>query len=288
MHIKERILEITNILFNRLFKYKINVLSIKDTLTTLSISKKNIVRFGDGEFNLIRGKGISYQDYEQQLSDRLSQIVFHNKKKDLIVGLPDVFNSLDDYTLPTKRFWLNNLRKNHSIYSKIDISCLYGNAFISRPYMELKDKSKSADYFKAIRKLWDNKNLLVVEGKYTRSGIGNNLYDNAKSVKRIICPPKNAFSYLKEIESAILNVKEDSTILLMIGPTAKLVGDDLCYLSNQIIDLGHIDTEYEWYRKGYKKKTKLNNKHTAEFNNDDNIEPIYNQTYSSQIIKKII
>ncbi|MBW7986337.1 DUF1792 domain-containing protein [Lactobacillus helveticus] len=35
--------------------------------------------------------------------------------------------------------------------------------------------------------------MLIIEGKYSRSGEGNNLFSNANSVSRIICPSKNAF-----------------------------------------------------------------------------------------------
>lgn len=38
---------------------------------------------------------------------------------------------------------------------------------------------------------------------------------------------------------------EDRLVLLMLGPIAKVIVDDLQDLDNQLIDLGHIDSEYE-------------------------------------------
>lgn len=37
----------------------------------------------------------------------------------------------------------------------------------------------------------------------SRSGVGNDLFDDANSVERIICPSKNAYSKIDEIESLI-------------------------------------------------------------------------------------
>lgn len=58
----------------------------------------------------------------------------------------------------------------------------------------------------------------------------------------------------------------------MLGPTAKVLADDLQNLDNQLIDLGHIDSEYEWFKMGAKYKVKLKDKHTAEFNYYENIK----------------
>ena len=36
-----------------------------------------------------------------------------------------------------------------------------------------------------------------------------------------------------------------------------------------MIDIGHIDSEYEWMKMGVTNKVKIPHKHTAEFNFDD-------------------
>ena len=44
--------------------------------------------------------------------------------------------------------------------------------------------------------------------------MGNDLFDNATSIKRIICPAENAYSKLEAIKSSIrLNVEKDTLIL---------------------------------------------------------------------------
>ena len=62
--------------------------------------------------------------------------------------------------------------------------------------MHLKDKTKVSIYIKKLKKLWDKKDIIIIEGEHTRFGIGNNLLDNAKSFKRIICPSKIHLMYM--------------------------------------------------------------------------------------------
>ena len=138
-----------------------------------------------------------------------------------------------------------------------------------------------------LKQIWKEKDILIVEGALTRSGVGNDLFDNTKSVKRILAPSRNAYQKVNKIEQMIRENAEDRLVLLMLGPTAKVIVDDLQDLDNQLIDLGHIDSEYEWFKMGATYKVKLKNKHTAEFNFDENIEAVHDQTYENEIIGKI-
>lgn len=126
---------------------------------------------------------------------------------------------------------------------------------------------------------------MIVEGETSRSGMGNDLFDGAKSVSRIICPSRNAFSSYDQIISAILRHAEDKLIILMLGPTAKLLSYDLTMRGYQAIDLGHIDSEYEWFKMKAESKVKLEHKHTAEFNYDENIAEEVDADYLSQVLE---
>ena len=169
----------------------------------------------------------------------------------------------------------------------------YGRTFISRPYIDLADKTPSAQYFAKIKTLWENKEILIVECLTTRSGRGNDLFDNAKSIKRIICPSKNAYDKVQEIKESIRQHCANKLVLLMLGPCAKVLVYELCQEmagegENQFIDIGHIDSEYEWYKMGATHKTKLRTKHTAEFNFDTDIELIEDEEYNQQILVNLV
>lgn len=260
-----------------------------ESLDLILQDNKSVIRFRDGEFDLIRGASIPYQTYDSELANRLKDIILRGQFNNTLVCLPDVFTKPERYQDFTQSFYETSFFPNNESFLKEigQTGNWYGSTFISRPYIDLVDKSKSAAYFDKLKQLWSGRDLLIVEGALTRSGVGNDLFTNTKSIKRIIAPSKNAYQKIDQIEQMIRENAEDRLVLLMLGPTAKVIVDDLQDLDNQLVDLGHIDSEYEWFKMGATYKVKLKNKHTAEFNFDENIEAVYDQTYENEIIGKI-
>lgn len=270
--------------------YDIYVKNNSDTVRFILKNNSSVVRFGDGEFDLIRKQDIPYQKYEEGLSQKIREIILKGSTEKLVVCLPDVFHDLNRYNTDANNFYYERFfYQNRKFLKRIEKQqCWYGSTFMSRPYIDLKDKKQARGYFKLLKRLWNNKNLLIVEGKFSRSGEGNDLFANSHSIQRIICPSKNAYNRREEIEKAIINHSKHKLTLLMLGPTAKIIIDDLLYLNRQMIDLGHIDSEYEWYKLGAMHKIPIPHKHTAEFNNDDGKVILKkDKKYDQEIIKVI-
>lgn len=265
----------------------VKVLGILDTLNYVMAHSSSVARFGDGEMDIITGHSIPYQDYDENLANELKNIISSESNESLVVCLSDVFEGLDRYNQSAVDFWKQHLNKNYIYYKSLCKAPWYGSTFISRPYMDLVDKSLSNMYFKNIKNLWDKRDILIVEGVNSRSGVGNDLFDNANSVERIICPSKNAYSKIDEIESLIERHAENKLVLLILGPTAKVLAKRLSIKKFQAIDMGHIDSEYEWFKMKATTKVKLDHKHTAEYNFDENITFIEDDTYNSQIVERI-
>lgn len=65
---------------------------------------------------------------------------------------------------------------------------------------------------------------MIVEGYKTRSGIGNDLYANSKSIQRILGPALSGFDKFDDIYQFILtNVNRDKLVLLSFGITATVL-----------------------------------------------------------------
>lgn len=269
----------------------IKVLNMQDSLEEILDKRASLVRFGDGEFDIMRGASIPYQDYDPRLAAQMKKMVFKGSTPNLLVGLPDVFENLERYNEYCRNFYQtvffpNNLPLLKEIEARYNV---YVSTFISRPYMDLVDKSQSAAYFASLKKLWVKRDLLIVEGKYSRSGENNDLFKGANSIERIICPPNNAYAKKEQIEAQILAHGQNRLILLMLGPTAKIIVHDLAPIMNeQLIDLGHIDSEYEWMKMGATSKVKIPHKHTAEFNYDDRqVELESDPAFEQEIVGKV-
>lgn len=292
MYFISRIKDSLKVIRGYFYRYDIKVLDNKDSVDLIKKYKKSVVRFGDGEFDLIRGKSIPYQKYNSKLAKDLWKIILQGSNEKLLVCLPDVFISLNRYTRTCQNFYYENFfYQNRKLLKRIQIKKhSYGSTFISRPYIDKRDKRGSREYFQRLKLLWENKDILIVEGKYTRSGEGNDLFNKARSINRIIAPANNAYSKLNEIEEAIRKYSNGKLVLLMLGPTAKIIVKDLYKDNNidQLIDLGHIDSEYEWYKMGVTQKVKIPHKHTAEFNYDDNqVNLITDDNYEKQVVRVI-
>lgn len=68
-------------------------------------------------------------------------------------------------------------------------------------------------------------------------------------------------------------------ILLAIGPTATVLSYDLADNGLQVIDIVHLDVEYQWYLMQAKKKMPLENRTTVNEVSDSQFNKIanYNQ-----------
>ena len=277
-HPKKQCLNCTN----EIIFYGLNIVSTEDTLNEIIENKRSISRFGDGELFLMRGYGIHFQKYNRKLSKRLLKII-KNKcpDKNLLVGINFYYKKKDFrlYSRGTKSYWKNFFRYNrHRILKIINKNTTYYSSWISRFYTTFKNKSHVPDYVKKFKKIWENRDILIVEGEKTRNGVGNDLFNNAKSIKRIICPTKNSFRVYRKILNAILKVDKSYLVLISLGPTAAVLACDLSKLGYQAIDIGHANSQYKKFLKR-KKKLQIYGKNE----NNNTIE-----NYNKQIIFKIL
>ena len=287
----ERMVEDIKNLISGIFKERTPAIIVKDINQTLDYIVENqssIIRFGDGEMDLMLGRSIPYQVYDENLASQLKEIISLQSDEKLVIGLPNVFADRSNFTPAAEAFWEGHLEHHLKDYVELARADWYGTTFVSRPYIDYEDKSKAEGQFEKLKSIWENRDILIVEGITSRSGVGNDLFDKAKSVKRIICPSHNAFSLIEEIQEAVLQYAENRLILCMLGPTAKILSYNLFKKRYRVLDIGHIDSEYEWMKMGAKTKVKFSHKHTAEHNFDQDIEFIEDETYNNQIVARIL
>lgn len=264
------------------------VKSVDEAIDMIINNNSSISRFGDGEFNLLQGESINFQDYNEELALKLKNILI-SRDKNIIVCIPDVFNGLEDYVTYSKKVWTALLAQNRKKWCDIlDMNKSYYNAFISRPYVIYKDKSKCESNFESLKRIWNDKDLLIVEGEKSRLGVGNDLFNNSKSIKRIICPSINAYSKYNEIFKATQKYGEKKLVLIALGPTATVLSYDLFRIGFQAIDIGHIDIEYEWFLRKTIGKVKVDGKFTNEAINGNITDKFYNKEYNEQILEIIL
>lgn len=272
-------------------KDKYNIISDVETVDLIVYKKKSIARYGDGEFKWIIGmKQKNFQDDDPKLKQKLIEALTSNYDN-LLIGIPSFLNSTNKFTLNAKKYWIHFLFKSYKkIKVYINKNQIYADSYITRPYLDIKDKNKKnvIKRFDNLKRIWDKRNIVIVEGEFSRLGLENDLFDNAKEIKRIICPAKNAFKKYNKIKSEMELCPKDTLFILSLGPTATVLSYELSQEGYQCIDLGHIDIEYMWFLNGTKRKIKIKGKFVNEVDNNGNIEDITNEEYNSQILKKIL
>ncbi|WP_214714317.1 SP_1767 family glycosyltransferase [Exiguobacterium sp. s151] len=272
----------------KFYPIKSNILTIDETIEFISIEGNSMVRFGDGEFSLMEGRDLDeYQESSDLLGIELEKVINDVNNPNLLICLPEPIKGVSDYVYMSRWHWIAHIAQNRIRYKEVcNTDVVYGNAFVSRPYMIYKNKELSSQWFEKIISVWKDRDVILVEGEFSRSGVGNDLFSNVKSLKRILCPPHNAFSYYDEIVEAVKKIDKKSLILLSIGPTSKPLAKFLSDQGYWTLDIGHLDSEYEWYRAKVTTKTPLKNKHSAELL-DNGITECNDEQYLKSIVTVI-
>lgn len=236
---------------------RIKVHTIDETIDVLLNTEKSMVRFGDGEIVMIKGGDLMLQKASPEIAEGLAGILAY-PHDDLIVTIPDIFETLSDHHRESRQFWRDHLlfcRKTYERYCNPDR--VYYSTFVSRCYYYAADRSGCSAQFAKIRKIWENRDIVVVEGERTHNGVGNDLLDTARSIERIICPPSNAYEAIPAILDACTAYGKDRLFLLSVGVAAKFLTVELFGQGYRVLDIGNLDMEYEWFVRRAPGKMKL-------------------------------
>ena len=170
--------------------------------------------------------------------------------------------------------------------SVLDLDRIYYNAYIFKNYMPYRNKSKTEKRIALVRKIWEGRDIVFVEGDKTRTGYGNDLFDNAKSIKRILCPTFNAYAKYNEILAYSKRVDKDCLILMVLGPAGKVLAYDLVQEGYQVVDIGQIDMDYDWYLAGAGFKVPNPNKYVSQLP-PSAVHEITDDMYRKQILFRV-
>lgn len=269
----------------------VSIMSSENTIAYIKENNCSIARYGDGEFGLMFKTGAAgYQEISDGLADALKE-VFRNRSTSLLICIPYPMKSTKEFVKHGKQFWntwaLCNYKKVVTeIYRLAGEGYLFGDSFVSRPFTGYKVKAKADNLFSHLKLLWEDRDVLFVEGEGTRLGVGNDLFDNAKSIKRILAPAENAFGVYYEVLEAVRAVWNGELVIMALGPTATVLASDLSKQGIQALDLGHIDIQYEWYLSGEAYKP-IANKYVNEVKGGGVFETCEDQVYQSQIVATV-
>lgn len=224
------------------FFYKPKIMSSDMTRRMIAEKKKSFARLGDGEFAAIVGqKRWNFQNESQVLASRLREVLASNEK-DLLIGINptfymNLFDLPEDDADGVRAYMRPMVRRLHA--ELLDPYKNYGDALFHN--------IKNDEDVNELKRIWNDRECVFVEGVHTCMGVGNDLFDNCRSIERILCPAENAIDKYDSIMNAVVKQSKNKLILIALGPTATVLAYDLCREGYQAVDIGHIDLIYESY-----------------------------------------
>lgn len=266
------------------------VLSNDETLNLIINEHYSISRNGDGELNIMLGRNIPFQMYDARLAAIMREA--HTVTMDHYIScVPDVFSGYKNFNKKACDYYDRFLHTNRYAWTKLAKAPRYGNTFVTRFYMDYVDKSNSPKQVNRLKQVWEGQDIILVEGMESKLGVNNDLFDGARSLRRILGPAENAFSVYDQLMDCVKKeASKDGLILLALGPTATAMAYELAKEGYWAVDIGHIDIEYEWMLMGATSKVNVPGKYTNESTGEKIVGQLPQealQKYESQIITRI-
>lgn len=202
-----------------------------ETVKIICEKKISIIRWGDGEFDILRGKSVSYQPWSKDLQEEMEIIA-----KEYIKGVANYLLCMPGEFLIPSIFEMNGKHLKSWIFSrflfkeKYDIEISYGDAFLFA-------KNNEPIY----KKIWENnkpEKIIFVHNNYNYA----NQFEKQYGIKTIFVevPSKDCFSNIDAIENNIYNYADNETLVLIsAGPAAKVIVKNLSNKGIWCIDTGH-------------------------------------------------
>lgn len=216
----------------------------QETVRMLLNTTMSLARFGDGELALISGQSISFQEWDEELANKLKHILT-TPLPQLAVGInywyffPE-FSPAHNKVIRT--FNLENMPQFRKIllqYIRLNIP-YYDAGFTGYGF--------AAPYFNDMRTLWDKKHIITVGCQNAFDAMQYNIFDNASRQEKLLVPRTHAFRMYKTVLADLLQANPETLVILMCGPLSKVLAYDLCAAGRRALDLGHLAKSYDYYK----------------------------------------
>lgn len=270
-------------------KWPPEVMNKRDTIEYIKSRRCSIGRYGDGEVSLMVMIGIGFQKPSWKLRKDLIEIA-RSRDEGFLTCIPGIITDMSELKPDSQKWWKSNLRLMGPVWRHyFNSGKVFGDTEITRPWMEILNPELAQFCFSEIRSMWKDRDVVLIEGEKSRVGIGNDFFSEVKSLQRILCPVRNAYSAIDRIYKCVLDFGKDTLILLALGPTATVLAYRLYKAGYQALDIGHMDIEYEWFRMGATQKVPVKNKYVNEAGGTKSLveDADIEEQYKSQVYCRI-
>lgn len=235
-------------LYDEMTKLRVpKVKTVEETIDVMINEHCSICRFGDGELSLMSGQSIPMQRFSVALQKRLIEVFSSNKVHIKIAILKSCYSSKANLTDINKDFWRSTGPRFRQLMAQyLNYDHQYYAAEVTLAYSYFKDYDYQL-YFDNMRKIWHEKDIVLICGQTVFDKIKNNIFDNARNIEYLYTPSIDAFNQYEDILEKALQIDKSKMCILICGPTAKVLAYDLGCNNYKALDLGHIAKSYDWF-----------------------------------------
>lgn len=267
-------------------------MSIDETISEIIDKEKSLIRIGDGDMYLFSKRNIAYQSANEDLLIDLKSIILDFKSINIYsIAINPAFKG--NFSKSSSEYWYKHFYQNRKYYFDYfrQSGQTYSKASIFWPTEVINNLEELDEKYKILKSIWKNKHIVVIEGEYTRNGVGNDLFKEVASIRRVLGPSKDAYGKINEIFEFCQTLHNVELYLISLGPSAKPLAMKLININKRVIDLGHFDSFYEKFLNKSEKLIPSSIKHTAGLTDSSDYSELVelnDPKYLNQILKKII
>lgn len=203
-------------------------------ITNAVQSGKSLIRFGDGEINILLSIKNHYQYFSPYLQKMLSDIVSnYNSEAAYILGVPRFINVTNQ-----------NLRNIGKFQVWLPLKIVFWLHFNKKvPYMDAHNFYYDNYFEKVIVPVIINKDIIIITKRETINQIKEDKKLPWKNISYVETPENNALdeyeNIKKSIDKALINYSRNNVVLLFaMGPVGKYLIYEYSNSGVQGIDLG--------------------------------------------------
>ncbi len=235
----DRVKSLTKSLAMWFYAYHCNdkavILTAADTVNYVVKHRCSLIRFGDGEFYLMGGSSIHYQEFSEAIKNDLALILKSDSEvcSNILICMPKFYFECSGLELLKKRVLFRSWVKPRYMFKKhYDEKRIYGDAFLFA--------EKNNEVYKLIWEGTDVKTVLFVHNNPLYASFFKEKY--GKEIHFIRVPSNNAYACVDDIYNNIVKFIESNKVdivLISAGPCAKVLVFRLAKRGVWAIDTGH-------------------------------------------------
>lgn len=230
------------------YENKLHVLNTDETLSALEKEIFSFLRFGDGEIAIANGQGIPFQEANAGLANRLRELL-SVQEEGLKVGIPYYYmHPIQNMNAFVQNFAYALGKQRKYLLANCSKTNNYIDTCLTQVYQTYADYDFDV-YYARMQKLLEGKDVTVICGEGVLDKLQYKALDVCNSVEYLYGPSMNAYSAYDKLLEQAKKIDKNRLVLVILGPTAKVLVYDLYKAGYTAWDIGHYLKDYDAYKK---------------------------------------